>query len=77
MENNKLKFPLRMVLIVLGLSALGFQLVNFIFGTLVKRSLDRQSELEYYIGQIVPHLATIMICIWFVVHLIKLINNKK
>jgi len=67
---------LRIILILLGLSSLGFQLVNLIFGTMVKSSSNKQSEFSYYMSEVIPHLFTIIICIWFIMYQIKLIRKN-
>jgi len=75
MVNKTVKSFLRILLILLGLSSLWFQLVNLFFGTMVKSSLNKQSELTYYMSEFIPHIFTIIICIWFIVHQIKLIRK--
>ena len=74
---KKIKSFLRIVLILLGLGSFGFQLVNLVFGTMVKSSSDRMNEWSYYLFEFIPHLFTILICIWFVIYQMKLLSNKE
>ncbi len=77
MDNKKAKIISKVILILLGIIALIFQLVNFFFGTLVKSSSSRQSELSFYLNDFIPHLFTIFICSWFIVHQIKSLYRKE
>jgi len=74
MVNKTIKSFLRILLILLALNSLGFQLFNFVLGTMVRSSLDKKSDSIYYVSEFIPHLFTIIICVWFIVHQIKLIG---
>ncbi len=76
MVNKKYETLFRVIIILLGLCALVFQLVNFVFGTLVKSSLSRHHYLDYYMGEFIPHMFTIIICIWFIIYQINLIRKR-
>ena len=67
---------IKVVLTILGFMALLFQIVNFIFGTLVKSSADRQSEFSFYINDFIPHSFSIFICIWYIIFQVKSLLNK-
>ena len=54
-----------------------FQLINFVFGTMVKNVSDMQDDYWYYGTELIPHLFTIIIIIWFVVFQIRKIINMK
>ena len=71
MDNNILKIIFRVVAVLLSLGALFFQLINFVFGTMVK------NDYWYYGTELIPHLFTIIIIIWFVVFQIRKIINMK
>ena len=73
MDNNILKIIFRVVAVLLSLGALFFQLINFVFGTMVKNVSDMQD----YGTELIPHLFTIIIIIWFVVFQIRKIINMK
>ena len=74
---NKLwKIIFRVVAVLLSLGALFFQLINFVFGTMVKNVSDMQDDYWYYGTELIPHLFTIII-IWFVVFQIRKIINMK
>jgi uncharacterized membrane protein len=78
MDNNILKIIFRVVAVLLSLGALFFQLINFVFGTMVKNVSDMQDDYWYYGTELIPHLFTIIIIIWFVVFQIrKIINNYR
>ena len=66
MDNNILKIIFRVVAVLLSLGALFFQLINFVFGTMVKNVSDMQDDYWYYGTELIPHLFTIIIIIWFV-----------
>lgn len=70
-----LRLCTRVIMILLGLSALVFQLVNLVFGTLSKSSLNKSSELQYYMEEFIPHMFTIIICIWFIIYQINYIRK--
>ena len=44
MDNNILKIIFRVVAVLLSLGALFFQLINFVFGTMVKNVSDMQDD---------------------------------
>jgi hypothetical protein len=71
-----IKATYRFILILLGLCSTGFQLENLVFGTMVKSSLNKQSEWSYYAYEFIPHLFTIVICFWFIMHQIKLLMRE-
>ena len=71
MDNNILKIIFRVVAVLLSLGALFFQLINFVFGTMVKNVSDMQDDYWYYGTELIPHLFTIIIIIWFVVFQIR------
>ena len=48
MDNNILKIIFRVVAVLLSLGALFFQLINFVFGTMVKNVSDMQDDYWYY-----------------------------
>lgn len=80
MDNNILKIIFRVVAVLLSLGALFFQLINFVFGTMVKNVSDMQDDYWYYGTELIPHLFTIIIIIiiiWFVVFQIRKIINMK
>ena len=77
MYNNILKIIFRVVAVLLSLGALFFQLINFVFGTMVKNVSDMQDDYWYYGTELIPHLFTIIIIIWFVVFQIRKIINMK
>ena len=76
MDNNILKIIFRVVAVLLSLGALFFQLINFVFGTMVKNVSDMQDDYWYYGTELIPNLFTIII-IWFVVFQIRKIINMK
>ena len=47
MDNNILKIIFRVVAVLLSLGALFFQLINFVFGTMVKNVSDMQDDYWY------------------------------
>ena len=53
------------------------ELINFVFGTMVKNVSDMQDDYWYYGTELIPHLFTIIIIIWFVVFQIRKIINMK
>ena len=59
MDNNILKIIFRVVAVLLSLGALFFQLINFVFGTMVKNVSDMQDDYWYYGTELIPHLFTI------------------
>ena len=61
MDNNILKIIFRVVAVLLSLGALFFQLINFVFGTMVKNVSDMQDDYWYYGTELIPHLFTIII----------------
>ena len=63
MDNNILKIIFRVVAVLLSLGALFFQLINFVFGTMVKNVSDMQDDYWYYGTELIPHLFTIIIII--------------
>ena len=67
------KIIIHLILIILGLNAVVFQFFNFIFGTANK---SIYSEPKNCFEDVIPHLFTIIICIWFIVYQIKLLTNK-
>lgn len=78
MVTKIIKVLYRVIVILLSLSSIGFQLTNLVFGTMVKSSLNKQSELSYYTTELIPHLFTIVICFWFIIYQIKrLISDSK
>ena len=77
MKNKTIIVVSKIMLIVLGIYALFFQLINFFLGTLVKSSLNRQSEWSFYINDFIPHLLTLIICLWFIIYQTKLLLRKK
>ena len=77
MVNKEIKFAIRIISVILGISALFFQFINFILGTMVKSSLDVQSEWSYYLTEFIPHLSTIIIIIWFLIFQIKMMVIRK
>ena len=56
MDNNILKIIFRVVAVLLSLGALFFQLINFVFGTMVKNVSDMQDDYWYYGTELIPHL---------------------
>ena len=58
MDNNILKIIFRVVAVLLSLGALFFQLINFVFGTMVKNVSDMQDDYWYYGTELIPHLFT-------------------
>lgn len=77
MVNKELKFAMRIISVILGISALFFQFINLLLGTMVKSSLDVQSEWFYYLTEFIPHLSTIIIIIWFLIFQIKMMIKRK
>jgi hypothetical protein len=68
-----IKIVFHLILIILGLNAIVFQSVNFIFGT-ANKSIS--STPNNYFEDVIPHLFTIVICIWFIVCQIKSLITK-
>ena len=56
MDNNILKIIFRVVALLLSLGALFFQLINFVFGTMVKNVSDMQDDYGYHGTELIPHL---------------------
>ncbi|KAA4636296.1 hypothetical protein F3B51_28095, partial [Bacteroides ovatus] len=54
MDNNILKIIFRVVAVLLSLGALFFQLINFVFGTMVKNVSDMQDDYWYYGTELIP-----------------------
>ena len=54
MDNNILKIIFRVVAVLLSLGALFFQLINFVFGTMVKNVSDMQ-DYYYYLVCSIPN----------------------
>lgn len=77
MDNKILKNIVRVIAVILSLGAFFFQLVNLVLGTMVKNGSDLQNDYWYYGAELIPHLFTIFIIIWFVVFQIKKIINMK
>lgn len=77
MVNKEFKFAMRFIFVVLGVSALLFQLIEFILGTMVKSSMGAQSGWFYYLTEFVPHLSTIIILVWFLIYQIKRMIVRK
>ncbi len=71
MTTKTIKVSYRIIAILLGICSTGFQIENFVFGTMVKSSLNKQSEWSYYTNEFIPHLFTIVICVWFIIYQIK------
>lgn len=63
---NRLKNFVRILLIVFGIGALGFQLYHFVFTTMIK--ISTFGIKDCFIGEFVPHILSIVICIWFIIH---------
>lgn len=75
MVNKEINFGIRVIFIILGISAFFFQFINFILGTMVKSSIDAQSDWFYYITEFIPHLSTIAILLWFLISQIRIIRK--
>lgn len=73
MKKN-IKIAFRLILIILGVFALGFQTFYFIFSSLNRTSNDVRSRI---FTDTVPHFFTLIICVWFIVFQIKALINKK
>ncbi len=56
----------KIVLVILGFGALGFQLYHFVFSTMVK--IKAFGLENCFMGELVPHVMSIVICIWFIVY---------
>ncbi len=69
---------IKLLLIVLGIISLLFQTAHFVFGTLNRRYNENESS-NYIFSDVVPHLFTLIICIWFVGYQLRTIteNTKK
>jgi hypothetical protein len=68
---NKKSSILRILLVVLGIMAFFFQLPNLIFGTMVKSSSYAEPRWFFYLSELIPHLFTLVVIIWFIVYQIK------
>jgi hypothetical protein len=76
MENRNILIAFRILLIVLGIGAFFFQLPNLIFGTMVKSASYSHTECYFYLMELVPHLFTIIIIVWFVAYQIRKIRKS-
>jgi len=74
MKNYLLSAILKVLLILLGISALFFQVFQFFFSTLNKSA---NSEGSSFLSDTIPHLTTIFICLWFIIHLLFSITKHK
>ena len=63
---NRLKNFVRILLIVFGIGALGFQLYHLVFTTMIK--ISTFGIKDCFMGEFVPHILSIVICIWFILH---------
>lgn len=77
MANKEIKLAIRIISVMLGISALFFQFINFILGTMVKSSLDVQCEWFYYLTEFIPHLFTLIIIVWFLIFQIRMMIVRK
>lgn len=77
MDNKVLKIIFRIVAVLLSLGAIFFQLTNLVFGTMVKNVSDVQNNYWYYGTELIPHLFTIFVVIWFALFQIKKIIDRK
>ena len=75
MANKIITLLFRMALILMALFTLVLQLIDFIFGVGNKSSSTGISSA--YIEAIVEHIFIFIICIWFIVHQIKLLSKKE
>ena len=66
----------RILLIILGFYALGFQFVNFIFGTTVCKCSNDYILFFCYKIESIFHLFSILIYIWFIVYQIIMIQKR-
>ena len=67
MDNNILKIIFRVVAVLLSLGALFFQLINFVFGTMVKNVSDMKDDYLYYCTELINNLFNIIIIIFFII----------
>lgn len=72
----EIKFFVRILLIILGFYALGFQLVNFVFGTMASKYPSDYMLIFCNRVESILHLFSILICIWFIVHQVMIIQKK-
>lgn len=77
MYNKILRIILRVIAVILSLGAFFFQLANLFFGTMAKNGSDLQNDYWYYGEELIPHLFTIFIIVWFAVFQIRKIINMK
>jgi hypothetical protein len=68
MKNKAVTIIFKLLLIILGFSSLGFQLVYFVFSSLNRRSNDVRSRV---FTDTIPHFFTLIICGWFIVYQIR------
>ena len=76
MDNNILKIIFRVVAVLLSLGALFFQLINFVFGTMVKNVSDMKDDYLYYCTELINNLFNIIIIIFFFNSVLKFILSK-
>ena len=62
MDNNILKIIFRVVAVLLSLGALFFQLINFVFGTMVKNVSDMQDDYWYYGTELIYDYYYYLVC---------------
>lgn len=75
--NRKLLIGLRVIFILIGFLSFIFQIFNFMFGTLVRKAMHNQSDMDFYINEVVPHVFTVFICVWFVFYQRNLLLHQK
>lgn len=70
------KALLRILLIILGFYVLGFQFLNFVFGTMASKAPN--DDVSFFFGNIafVFHVFSIVICIWFIVHQVIIVQRR-
>lgn len=61
---------LKVFLLLLGIGSIYFQLYYLFSYTLL-----RSKDAGWYVFTFAPHLITILICIWFILHLIKVFKS--
>lgn len=76
MDNKILKNILRIIVVILSLIAFFFQLVNLFLGTMVKNGSEMLNDYWYYGTELIPHVFTIIIIIWFIIFQVREIINK-
>lgn len=77
MNSKEFIFFLRIIGIILALSSIFFQLPNLIFGTMVKSVEDVQCEWWWYMGELIPHVFTIVVLLWFIIFQVKKMLHRR